>query len=322
MTAPRQRWRRLLFWLIVLEILCVLLFIAGLWIGEASRPTFMILYVPRQPLLVVTILGALLAPLARRRVRTLRAINVVLSLVVVIAVMGLQLNWSRAPSPGRTPIHLASYNVYFGKLNRLELMNELVAMNADILLIQAPHESMAMRLKERFPDRSIEFFDDEIIVSKFKIREVIKPKPISEDVTAKWVGYILETDSGPLSVYNVHPFSPRYALLGADMESNVDNREMQIDSAVQAAIAGGPPFLIVGDTNLPPWSAIGRRRLGALTEAWSEVGFGFGYTFPAKRPWMRIDRAFGEGVRFLDMRVGPLGQSDHRPIHVDFEIPR
>jgi endonuclease/exonuclease/phosphatase (EEP) superfamily protein YafD len=316
----KQRGRKLLFWLIVLEIVGVLVFIAGLAIGESSRPTFMLIYAPRQPLLVVTVLGAALAHLTKRRVRVLQIVNVLLSLVVLFPVMGMHVGWSRSPSTDKKPIRLASYNVYFGKLNRQELMNELLAMDVDILLIQAPHESMAKRLKERFPDRNIEFFDDHVIVTRFKIREMIKPKPINEDVTSKWVGYILETESGPLDVYNVHPFSPRYALLGADMEPNIDSRELQIDGAVQAAQAGGTPFIIAGDTNLPPWSGIGRRRLGPLTDAWDEVGFGFGYTFPAKRPWMRIDRAFGEGVRFLEMHVGKLGQSDHRPIFVTFEI--
>jgi endonuclease/exonuclease/phosphatase (EEP) superfamily protein YafD len=136
------------------------------------------------------------------------------------------------------------------------------------------------------------------------------------------VKYVIDTPYGALRVYNVHPVTPRQALVGdKDSGENISTREMQIAKAVEAARSDPPPFVLVGDTNLPPWSAIGRRRVGKLEEAWSEVGFGFGYTFPAKRPWMRIDRAFAsDDVRFLDMRVAPRGASDHRAIFVDFEL--
>ena len=67
-------------------------------------------------------------------------------------------------------------------------------------------------------------------------------------------------------------------------------------------------------------SGIARKSFEGLKDSFAEAGFGFGYTFPAKRPWMRIDRAFGRGVRFTGSRVGPLGASDHRPIFVDLEV--
>ncbi|HVJ88805.1 MAG TPA: endonuclease/exonuclease/phosphatase family protein [Labilithrix sp.] len=315
----KRRGRALLYWLIVLQMFGVVLFIGGLYVAEATRPTFMALYTPRQPLIVVSALALLLAPVTRRRVRALVVAQIVLCLIVLFPVMGLHLNLKR--SPEKKAIRLVSYNVYFGKLDRVQLMNELAAMDVDILLIQAPHESMAARLRERFPDRSVEHIDDLIVVSRFKLREVIKPERIDKKIAPMYASYVVETDMGPLGIYNVHPYSPRHALFGGEMAINLEQRERQIEAAVLAAKADGAPYLVVGDTNLPPWSAIGRRHFEGLTDAFEDVGFGFGYTFPAKRPWMRIDRAFGsEGIRFLNVRVGPLGASDHRPIFVDFEI--
>jgi endonuclease/exonuclease/phosphatase family metal-dependent hydrolase len=81
------------------------------------------------------------------------------------------------------------------------------------------------------------------------------------------------------------------------------------------------PFVIAGDTNLPPGSAIARRRFAGLHDAFADVGNGFGFTFPAKRPWMRIDRFLAaSGVRFLAIRTEPLGPSDHRAVEAEIEL--
>lgn len=325
--AEEARWkrraRRILFWLIVLELVAIAVFVAAILVGESTRPTFIALYAPRQPLLAAAVLGGILAPLTKRRVRALVIVHVVACLLLLFPVLGFSVGRSRRPE-GDAVIRLATYNVYFGKMGRPKLMDELAAMPVDILLIQAPHESMGARLRERFPDRKVHQFEDFIIVSKLEVKDVIEPKPLAEDTPAMYCGYVVETPAGPLGIYNVHPFSPRHALFGEHpREKNVRVREEQIAAAVGAARAGGPPFIVAGDTNLPNLSPIRRRHLSDLVDAFDEVGFGFGYTFPAKRPWMRIDRVLGsEGIRFLDARVGPLGASDHRPLFVDFEIVR
>ncbi|MDB5212873.1 MAG: hypothetical protein JWO86_800 [Myxococcaceae bacterium] len=313
------RLRRLLFWAIVVELVGLAVFVAALLIGERSRLLLIALYVPRQPLLVVTVLGAILAPLTKRRVRLLVALQVVAVLVVLFPVMGLKLGSTRS---SQFPVRLATYNVYFGKLGRPALLDELAAMPADIIVLQATYDSMEDRVRQRFPDRSINHVDDFILITRYKILSVEEPPPLPDGAPSKWVGYVLETDAGPLRVFNVHPFSPRHALVQDEQTAeNTRDRELQVALVVAAARRPGPPFIIVGDTNLPALSSIGRRHLAGLHDAFDDVGFGFGYTFPAKRPWMRIDRALAaEGIDFVDVRVGKLGASDHRPVFVDFDV--
>jgi endonuclease/exonuclease/phosphatase family metal-dependent hydrolase len=322
----RRRARRLALWIITIELIGFVVYIGALLLGESSRLTMIALYLPRQPFLVVAVLGAIVAPFTRWREgrswltgsRALAAVHVVLVFFVLFGVMGFCIGGSREST---NRIRLASYNIYFGKLNRPALLDELAAMDVDILVLQATYDSLG-DLKQRFPDRATHRVDDFILVSRFAIKSVEEPAPLADGELPKFVCYVLETPAGPLRVYNVHPFSPRHALFDDDeTKNNIAHREAQIEAAVWSARADGPPFVIVGDTNLPPWSAIARRHLGRFHEAFADVGFGFGYTFPAKRPWMRIDRAFaGDRVRFLDARVGARGASDHRPIFVDFEL--
>ncbi len=317
--SGRRRMRRLLFWAIVVELVGLAVFVAVLLIGERSRLSLIALYAPRQPLLVVTVLGAVLAPLTKRRVRTLFVLQVLAVLVVLFPVMGLKLGGSRTSD---FPVRLATYNVYFGKLSRPALLEEIAAMPADIILLQATYDSMGDRVKERFPDRFTHREDDFVLITRYKITSVDVPPPLADGALPKFVGYVLETDAGPLRVFNVHPFSPRHALVEDEQTGdNIRHREEQIAAVVAAARRPGPPFIIAGDTNLPVLSSMGRRYLGDLHDAFDDVGFGFGYTFPAKRPWMRIDRALAaDGIRFADVRVGKLGASDHRPVFVDFDV--
>jgi endonuclease/exonuclease/phosphatase (EEP) superfamily protein YafD len=320
-TVP-QRWgwgRRVLFWAIVVELACVALFLAVLWIGERSRVSLLALYAPRQPLLAVTVLAAIAAPLTKRRVRLLVSLQGVACLIVLFPVMGLHLAGAGASD---FPVRLVSYNVFFGKLGRPELLDEIGAMPADIILLQATYASMGERVKARFPDRSTHEYDDFIIITRYPIVKVEEPPPLADGTAAKFVGYVLETDAGPLRVFNIHPFSPRHALFEDDQTNdNIRHREEQIAAVAAAARRDGTPFVIAGDTNLPGLSAVGRQYLGDLHDAFDDVGFGFGYTFPGKHPWMRIDRAFAsDRVHFVNVRVGKRGASDHRALFVEFEI--
>jgi endonuclease/exonuclease/phosphatase (EEP) superfamily protein YafD len=316
----RSRGRKLLFPAIALQLVAVVVFAIALRLGETTQPTLLALYAPRQPVLLLTVLATLAAPFTQRR-RLLVPVQLGTLVFVLFAVMGLSVG---RPVAGEHAVRLATYNVYFGKLGHPELFAEIAAMPEDVVLIQAPWPKMADDLRERFPDRTTEAFEDFVIVTRLRIKDVIKPEHLEPDVPAQWVGWVLESPSGPVTIYNVHPFSPRNALFGDGGNSeNTKRREAQIASAVAAAHAGVGPFVLIGDTNLPEPSPIARRSFAGLRDAFEETGFGFGYTFPSKRPWMRIDRAFaGEGIHFLDARVGRRGASDHRPLFVDFEIER
>jgi endonuclease/exonuclease/phosphatase (EEP) superfamily protein YafD len=316
------RLRRLLYWAIILQLVGTAVFVAALLIGERSRLSLIFLYLPRQPLLVLAVLGAALAALtkrAKRRVQALIGVEIATALVLLFPVMGFRLGGSKS---SEFPVRLATYNVYFGKLSRPALLDEIAAMPADIILLQATYDSMFARVKERFPDRQLHHTDDFILITRYKITSVDEPPPLSDGTLPKFVGYVLETDAGPLRVFNVHPFSPRHALFEDEQTNdNIRHREEQVAAVVAAANRPGPPFVIAGDTNLPALSSMSRRYFADLHDAFDDVGFGLGYTFPAKRPWMRIDRALAkDGIRFVDVRVGKLGASDHRPLFVDFDI--
>lgn len=315
------RWgHKLLLRSVVLQMAAVVAFAGLLLIGERSHASFFALYVPRQPLLLVVLVALVTALVLKRR--GLLGAQVVLCLVVLFPVMGTRVSFPRAHAGTEHTIRLATYNVHFGKDGRPQLLDELAAMPVDLLALQATYDSIGDRLRERFPDRAVRQEGELVLVSRWPILDMEVPPPLPGDVRPMWVGYLVQTPDGPLRVFITHPFSPRNALVDHDERWSVDveRREAQVAAVVAASRRPGPPFVIAGDTNLPHLSSIARSELGHLDDAFERAGTGLGYTFPAKRPWLRIDRVLaGPGIRFTSIRVGPRGASDHRPLFVDFE---
>jgi endonuclease/exonuclease/phosphatase family metal-dependent hydrolase len=325
-TAWRRRARRALFWIVLLQLVLVVAFIGVLVIGERSRATLIALYLPRQPLLVATVGCALLAPFIRRGPRVtlgLMGVQSILALVVFFPVMGFS---TGATERGLKPIRIASYNIYFGRLGPERLVDEIVAMTdrMDIIVLQASFVSFAEMAKERLKEGwDVRQEKEFVLLTHFKVQkaELGPTLPGTDQAPSMYMRSVLDTPQGTLRVFNVHPYSARHALFDAkETPTNIDRRDEQIAAAVTAARSDPPPFVLIGDTNLPAMSGIGRRSFAGLKDAFEETGFGFGYTFPATRPWMRIDRALGHGIRFLAAEVGPTGHSDHRPIFVRFEL--
>jgi vancomycin resistance protein VanJ len=91
--------------------------------------------------------------------------------------------------------------------------------------------------------------------------------------------------------------------------------------AAEAARAAGP-VLLVGDFNTPPESAIFRRVWAGYADAFSDAGWGWGYTFWTRLAAVRIDHVLvGRGGRATSCRVGPDVGSPHRPVVADVAWP-
>jgi vancomycin resistance protein VanJ len=313
------KWRRYAYWASLLAFASIVGFIFILLIGEFRRLTLIPMYVPRHPLLLGCFVGAGLAYYGKKRVAALLVAFSVLAIVVLFPVMGFNIS---AGHEIDRPIRVATYNVWFGHGGRPALVEEIAAMPFDIIVIQAAYGSLEEQLKTRLPDRHIRQDGELAIVSKFPFHDVIVPPAFPDGTPSMYVKYVVDTPNGALRVFNLHAWSPRHALGGADdAHENIGAREAQVHGAVEAARSDVPPFIIAGDTNLPALSAIKRRNFGSLNDAFDEAGSGFGYTFPANHPWMRIDRILGsDGVHFASVRVGERGVSDHRSLSADMEI--
>jgi endonuclease/exonuclease/phosphatase (EEP) superfamily protein YafD len=310
-------------------------------IGEKIWPLAAVMYLPQIGFgLPILLFAPILAVRGPRRLLWTQAVAL---FVVVFPLMGFCLGSSRAPRDPSRAMRLLTYNVWFGWGGQETLGRQVERGKADIVAMQAVDHHVADYAKEMFPGWNVAAEGDFLLATRYPVKDIRSPPELPGDppIRAAFIAYTIETPSGPIDLVNVHPFSPRdpiNVLRGRESKHgeadwnatsvfarNTSFRQRQIEAATAAAQKSTHPVIIVGDTNLPTRSWLYRKSLGAFHEAFDEVGFGFGYTFPTLRglEWLRLDRALaGPGVRFLRCEVGGREGSDHRPLLVEFELEK
>jgi vancomycin resistance protein VanJ len=312
----------------------LLLAIAGmrLW-GEQHWLTTALLYAPRMAFLLPLPLAVLGLALFGPR-RLLWAMPLALWLAL-FPLMGLELGLgrslgggARAGHPDEPSLRILSYNVAGGQA-AAQIAAVVREARPDVLLIQEWKDQLEPALRpvvEGFHRHQLGQF---WVASRYPIEDVYVPPvihvPDQAARSSRFVRYRLATPLGPLHVLNVHPVSPREDLVNAaSLEATSRLRRRQAENIASEAGRSPVPVIIAGDTNLPLGSWIMRQTLGRYRDGFEAAGRGFGYTFPAARPWMRIDRILGDQrIRFLRFQVlGNSRASDHLAVSADVIVAR
>jgi vancomycin resistance protein VanJ len=325
--------------------LSLLLVILSLrFLGSRFWQVELALYLPRvlfaAPLPVLTIL------LFSIRRRGLLWTQVVAAWLILFPLMGLVVpGWrSRAASSGPT-LRLLSYNGNFAYGGSEALAGAVQAAHPDIAIFQQLvfSEALGKALARMLPEQRTdgEFF----IASRSPIRLAQFPPQVgyrNRMRSARFIRYEVESPLGSLVIYSVHPISPLYQIQNArrrglralimsgtlfspeprpDLDSDTGLRALQIQTFAARAARETRPVIVAGDTNSPNLSA-SLRFLDGFHDGFAVAGRGFGYTFPSRRPWMRIDRIFASRqLQFVDFAVGDSLASDHLPVYADLEAP-
>jgi len=141
------------------------------------------------------------------------------------------------------------------------------------------------------------------------------------------VGYEVQTPAGPLRLFNVHLASPHDALSSAlrletdatvAVDENAAQRLREAELLSQAAQRAGRNVIVCGDFNMPCDSGSFRRDLSRFRDAFSDAGWGFGWTYHHRGTATRIDHVLtGRGWNCQRCWVGPDVGSPHHPVIAD-----
>jgi vancomycin resistance protein VanJ len=274
------------------------------------------------------------------------ALQIVAVVFAAFGLLGLRLGLGHDSQKARDPrvLRIVSYNIDTGRRGIPRIVEQVMKMQPNLVLLQEGHEQLGAELGKAFAGWNTDQRGQFFIASRFPILEVKEPPPLhyqageggspkSGEGGSRFVAYTIDTQLGPIDLFSVHTTSPResledmrgmgflyelrhgHILFGRNADSltfSAYRRRRQVENLAAAARASRRPVIIVGDFNLPSMSHIVRDNLGDYDDAFEQAGRGFGYTFPSKFPFLRIDRIFtGRGLRAVDFRVGDMRASDH-----------
>ncbi|MET8150877.1 endonuclease/exonuclease/phosphatase family protein [Actinoplanes sp. NPDC049668] len=120
------------------------------------------------------------------------------------------------------------------------------------------------------------------------------------------------TNHGPLAVYVAHLGSVRVNPRGGYFTDSRDRNARALAEAVAAE--SGERVVLLGDLNGTMDDRVFAGLTARLRPAHDLAGSGFGFTWPASFPVVRIDHILVRGVRPQATRVLPATGSDHRPV--------
>jgi vancomycin resistance protein VanJ len=344
-TRSRQRY---VTWLFIATALYLTLLLA-ISLANLSGPeqwwwATVNLYVP-QSLWGIPALALFLATL---RVNRLGAVAQLIPLLWVVGpLMGYNLPSSRNVSAASAvagegrPLRVMTYNIEWGRQMPLPLVREINAWGPDIVVMQdARSDAVSRVLQTVFHDWHIADFNEYTVISRYPLSQVaVPPLPMPSkrpsDRMPRYLRCVVQVGKTPVTLYSAHLITPRRSLNAlrklqpdaiSEIEINTADRLYQAAALVEALRQESGPVLVVGDFNAPPASLVCRRLTDiGLTNAFSEIGRGYGFTFghssPVRHSFLRIDHILVSPHWWIRAcRTGGARASDHRPLIADLTL--
>jgi vancomycin resistance protein VanJ len=275
-------------------------------------------FLPWLGLLIPVLLGG---ALRRRSAAALAAL--MLPAVVWLHLFGGTLSDKSRPGGFLT---VASENVNAGNPDPAGSARDLAASGADVLaLVELTPQAAGTYekgLAKAYPYRTLRGtvgLWSKLPLSDTQSIDILDYGPMADTIPAgekmasdRALRATVTTDHGPLTVYVAHPGSvrvnPRAGYWTASRDIGVQ--------ALGNAIAADPSkrVVLLGDLN----GTVEDRAFAGLTaqmhSAQDVAGDGFGFTWPASFPVVRIDQILVRGVKPDSSWVRPANGSDHRPV--------
>jgi vancomycin resistance protein VanJ len=275
-----------------------------------------------------------LAPLALvLRARLLLPLSAV-GMLFVFGVMGLCVPWpwKAVETDASAPVSVLTCNMRGGAGGWDALRRVVDRERPDIVAIQEPGNGDGMRLPENW---HVERQGQLIIASPYPIRDVQRWQ--RKEPPSRWpplvaLYAVIDRPGRSLAICNVHLTSPHHGLaevLDGDTIVSPSRSETLTElnywrhresEMLTEWIATLPRIdVLAGDFNMPVESRIYRQFWSRYTNAFSTVGFGFGYTRWASLRnvgfGVRIDHVLtGQGWAPISCELGPDVGSDHLPV--------
>lgn len=215
-------------------------------------------------------------------------------------------------------LSVMTYNILGRHVQHGPLMDVIQSEDPDVVFLQELNPLVAEEFQGGFQDLyPYQVFDPQEgvtgmgVMSKYPIQDSGRQLPLD------WVGVpqvlIMDWEGTTISLINFH-FYP--SGLGTPEGVNFVYRAREAQAQALAAAAGAAaatgPVLVAGDANVTDLSEAYAIMTADLKDAWREMGFGFGHTFPGSSiPGSARPRVAGYPVPKWLARIDYILYSDH-----------
>jgi vancomycin resistance protein VanJ len=308
------------------------------FVGERYWLTALLVYVPQAPFVAPALLLALVA-LARHHGRAL-ALNLAALAAAAVLLLHVALPLSglggrlRTAAGSEIPLRVLTFNVEHGEAGAPAIARAIRAAHPDLFCLQEaiqgvespdPTPALSRAFAGWHSVRRGELF----VAARFPIRAV-RPLRLGPDSGYRSMLEVeLRVGGRPVTLYVVHfstAIHPETLMhhqgsLAGYLDRTAAVRLVQAQTVARYAASRRGAVLIAGDFNSPPGSRCLRRLGPRFTDCFARGGWGFGYTYPARLPLLRIDHIFAS-PEFAVRRSATLDTraSDHRALVADLVL--
>ena len=248
-----------------------------------------------------------------------------------------QLPWKKVE--GEPSLKVISYNVGLfvhgdNLQDRTQLADSvsayLMRQDADIICLQEfylPSEiNMDRWLHKHFPGYKAEYYvltgksghAGNLTLSRRPV--VARGKEVFEKSTNMSIWTDVKLDNSTVRIYNCHFESYNISADGGEetglkMRRSIRERPRQVAHVLQSVNSAPVRSLVVGDFNDTPLSYTYFRLLSGRRDSFVKAGKGFGATYRALWPFLRIDYIlYPKDLQAVSYEVGEATYSDHFPV--------
>lgn len=297
-----------------------------LW-GERYWLTAIITYSP--PLLYLGICG--LAGVIAALCRDLRAVfwSAAAGGLCLLSVARPSYPLSRPHAPPNKTFRIVTWNIHDQLDSIPQILQQLRRLDPDIVCLQ---EANARRFRECWPGaKAVQAHSNLILTSgdvleTHEIKTNLRGRQMRPFLAAK-----IRLNGETIWVLNVHLYSLQPAALikqqsaaraKALADRTAEMRQLQAAEIVRWTQSRAGAVVIAGDFNTPPRGRLYKSLCRLATNCFAAAGKGFGWTFPADYPLLRIDHVWASrDIKPLRCWRVRTGASDHCPVVADVVLP-
>jgi vancomycin resistance protein VanJ len=292
-------------------------------LGDRFWPSTLLLFGPRW---ILALPWPVLAAFALLRDRRLLLLLVPLGLVLLGPILGGRVPLRSpffAASEGRD-LRVMTYNIGGGRFDPEAFRSVLEEALPDVVALQECKEELHVPRTEWTTSSQL----GSCVLSRFPLGEA-SVRPIEDVWRMAGSGMIIRHEVaapvGKVHLVNVHLETPREGLEELKDSRGRDASLLRAKNAqreIEAQLARhwvdespGPARIVTGDFNMTVESAVFREHWSGYQDAFSEAGFGFGFSKRTRFIGVRIDHVLAStGWLCVKSWVGPSLGHDHRPV--------